>query len=1691
MKRLYILLVILFSTFSVRSQTYENSWINYSQNYYKIKIAQEGIYRIPVSTLLFAGIPVTGMDHRTMQLFHNGQEQYIYIYDQNGNFQLDGSDYVEFYGQRNDGSLDTKLYRDSTWQPNVNYSLFTDTSIYFLTFNTSLANRRITLMTDTNYNVLSPAGYFTKESYKEETNSYNEGATNTYNATEIDYTETEGWEDVSFSTNNPVSKVLNTQNMYVNGPNIEINTVLAGANSNDHNITINFPGVNFSDFYTGYHLRRYHFSLSPAAFTSSSTTFTYNAVTPGTLPDYNKFVNLSVKYPHTYDLENASAFRMFVQDASSQPKTRMDITNFNTGGTPEIILYDLTNHRRYPVVQAGNTWHAVVDNDLQTKPKTCYIVAVNQVQSISSISSSAYVSNNPGLFNNLTIPKDSAYLIITHRSLWNQALAYKTYRDFTTNNKVILIDIDELYDQFAYGIKQHPLAIKNFVKYILDNWTTVHPPQALFLVGKSIASRFTRTNAQNFTNNLVPSFGNPPSDVLLTAGLNGSVYEPKIPTGRLSALNPGQVNGYLQKAQDYETAQATLPPATWMKEVLHFGGGSSGSEQDLLRYFLNEFKRIIEDTSYGGHVTSYFKTSSAPIFIDQSRELQDRINAGVSLMTFFGHASGSDFDQSTDVPENYGNLGKYPLVIANSCFAGDIHTATPSISERFVTLPDKGSIGFIASVGLGDAGYLFLYSSNLYKNIAYKNYGQSIGKIMQQTIRDVQDTGNEGTKIVCQEMTLEGDPGIKPNNWKKPDYLMEPSNIYFTPTSITTDLDTFTVHVIVRNIAKAVPDSFNVVITRTFPNGTDSVYTVRIGHCYYADTLQLSMHVNGFNSAGINTFKSDVDLPLNTVDEIENQFNNTASAFLFITSLDAIPVYPPKFAIVPYNTVALKASTSDPLAGMKTYRFEMDTSYQAFGNPPQYSPMFRFATVTDSGGVITWSNNIQLLDSVVYYWRVANDSIQNNPVRYKWRESSFIHIPNKTGWSQKHFYQFNEDKYTNVIPDSFNRKFNFVQNTKSLNALTHASLANDVGFTMNNSVTDGEYTNACTVSPSVMIAVIDSITLRAWSTCDHTVGQENLFTLLSGICGDPANPPQGTNSCVGGNINGRSRPENIFSFRYNSPAEMLAFKNLMQSGVPAGDYILAYSWNIIDYSTVDPNFIAGLNAAGFQSSALLPNAPYIFFIQQGHPVPEHHVIGTSSQDTINFSIALFGVWDRGTIVTDLIGPSSQWNELHWKEHTIDAGITKDTTALNLYGLNAITNAFDTLRYGIQTTSFDTTLNWISAAQYPYLKMEVYLKDDALRTPPQMDKWQIYYEEVPECAVNANHNFSFHGSPISEGDTARLSIAIDNIANKPMDSLTVDFYLFDNNRVRHNLKSIKMDSLRVGQSLLATIEMDTTLGFSGNNSLWVEANPNGIHHQLEQYHFNNLAEVKFKVNRDVINPILDVTFDGIHILDRDIISGKPNISVQLHDENKFLALNDTSNFRVYLKSPSSNTEQRIYFAPPAYGSALRFTPAVLPKNSCRIDWNPVLTEDGIYTLSVEATDISKNESGKYNYRISFEVINKSTITEVLNYPNPFSTSTRFVFTLTGNEIPGYMKIQVMTVTGKIIREITQRELGNIHIGRNITDYAWDGKDEYGDQLANGVYLYRVITSIGGNTIEHRETEVDKFFKKGWGKMYLMR
>ena len=142
--------------------------------------------------------------------------------------------------------------------------------------------------------------------------------------------------------------------------------------------------------------------------------------------------------------------------------------------------------------------------------------------------------------------------------------------------------------------------------------------------------------------------------------------------------------------------------------------------------------------------------------------------------------------------------------------------------------------------------------------------------------------------------------------------------------------------------------------------------------------------------------------------------------------------------------------------------------------------------------------------------------------------------------------------------------------------------------------------------------------------------------------------------------------------------------------------------------------------------------------------------------------------------------------------------------------------------------------------------------------------------------------------------------------------------------------------------------------------------------------------------------------------------------------------------------------------------------------------------------VRARDASGNLAGGNLFQVSFRIVQEQSLSQLLPYPNPFTTSCRFVYTLTGKEEPTYFSIQILTVSGQVVKEISQNEFGAMRVGTHLSDFVWDGKDQYGDQLANGVYLYRVIAKDAqGKSIKLFSSAADPFFDKGFGKIVLLR
>jgi len=131
-------------------------------------------------------------------------------------------------------------------------------------------------------------------------------------------------------------------------------------------------------------------------------------------------------------------------------------------------------------------------------------------------------------------------------------------------------------------------------------------------------------------------------------------------------------------------------------------------------------------------------------------------------------------------------------------------------------------------------------------------------------------------------------------------------------------------------------------------------------------------------------------------------------------------------------------------------------------------------------------------------------------------------------------------------------------------------------------------------------------------------------------------------------------------------------------------------------------------------------------------------------------------------------------------------------------------------------------------------------------------------------------------------------------------------------------------------------------------------------------------------------------------------------------------------------------------------------------------------EGSHTVTVKAWDVYDNSSeGTADFIVSSSA--QMALAHVLNYPNPFTTRTEFMFE---HNMPNNMldvMIQIYTVSGKLIKTIQQSVMPEVATasaatcdcnlstgggGYRVNGIYWDGKDDYGDNIGKGVYVYKL-------------------------------
>ncbi|KEO75132.1 putative type IX secretion system sortase PorU2 [Anditalea andensis] len=1678
----YCIWLFIIVDFLVFEAVAQHEWIDFSNSYYRITTAEDGVYRVGYATLSVSGIDVTTIDPRDIRLYHRGKEVPIYAYGQeDGRF--DPEDYIEFVGKKNDATLDYDLYKNSEDLPNPYFNTHSDTTAYYLTVNPGVRGLRMSTV-DFVSPALPGASVFHAESLMVFSDQYHLGQMYDLGVRLPIYDKGQGWMGPVISKGNQRDFVFTSLGMVMNSGAFSVDIGLVGRAGATHTTAI-LAGPRVGTMrqievasYGEYDVKKISLKLQYADFNGDGSII----IRVRSLGNETTTDNISVS---------------FIKIHYPSKVTNGDFLK-------KVISYNLQgNDFEIPDIHAVYAGYDITDYDM---PKRLDLsveggvlrlpggsgngqarIILQQAQSITQISNIQKVR-----FRDI-LNQPASYVFITHESLRKASAryrdpvgAYAAYRKSTEGGSfdTLVVNMDQLYDQFSYGEKT-PLAIYNFIKaYYLR-----YQPEYLLLVGRAlgILSSVRQNNVSlNYRHHptafpfqeLVPSAGYPYSDAAFVHGLDTEFPElESLPLGRIPARTPDEVEAYLNKIKEKD---AMGVKEEWQKNLIHLSGGLSALELNRYYIFMNGFKDIAEEVYMGGHVKTFRKRSNATVeLIDISKE----INQGASLVTFFGHAAPSLIDIeigfASDPQMDYINKGKYPVLLLNGCDAGNAFGTAYTFGEDWVLTPDKGASHFIAHTNVGVDVILRRYSENFYlKAFADSSMiHQSIGKVRRAAEQEFYrryGTDPLYTSLPSM-MVMLGDPAGKIFPAPHADYEIKSTDVTLEGPNgevLNAFLDTLHLKMVVRNLGKVNLDSFDISVSRRLPDGVSIDYeNKRFRPVYRRDTIIFTIPNRAVNAYGENTFTIEINKDKN-IQEL-NYFNNSITTSHFIQMNGVFNLFPLNFSIVPNTKVDLISQTSGTDAESSVLWIQVDTTHQ-------FSSAARKEIQITSNGLTTWSLDysdiVGLKDTVTIYWRTKILEPKEGEAE-AWSVSSFSYIKNGSeGWTQRELSQFIENTKHQLFQDLVKNEWKFESLGMDLDIFTFGRSAPSLTYQNTQLLMDGiPYILNNVNNVNSRMCPNGSLGLLSFQKKDLTP-----YLVF---------PPDGFD-VLDGNTCGRV-PQIIQSIRNTAILNNTQYLIDYVNGVGEGDYVLIFSVGNVNFSNWPDIAYQKLTEFGANESTLRKlktGDPYILFGKKGmkageaiEMVADSELPEPTDRQVLQFNTRLEGHFTSGSIISPMIGPASEWKEF------FSYLIKKDVFNNNNLGQMDIIGI---ARDGNETLLVENarpehfSLEFINSIQYPYIRLRYAMDDPEAELPGQLMKWQVNYTGVPEGVLI--YNQAERAIQLREGEERGFKFEFANISPHDFtDSLVIEWIWRNRDKSKADRFFKKIAPVPAGKSTEFLIGFNS-IGMSGLNNLHVFANPRIA---LEQTYQNNIIDIKEYVS--VLpaehNPVLDVHFDGIYIMDGDLVSPTVMISAVLRDAGSLIRKKDTVGVEIAIRSNCVTCiYKRVYFNEPK----LKWYPAT-DTQDFKVEFQPGPLEDGKYSLMITATDASGNKASDKPYEITFEVVNDSQITHFYPYPNPFSSSVRFVFTVTGSQVPDQIKIQIMTVTGKVVREIFQDELGPIRIGHNLSDYAWDGRDEFGGQLANGVYIYRVLVLKNGHFMEHRSTAGDKAFKKGYGKMYLLR
>lgn len=1583
-------------------------------NLLKLYVINNGMYRLTKSDFVSAGINTATIDPRTIRLINKGIELPVHFEgESDGTF--DDTDFMDFFGERNyggvltyyNGLFDVKYTKDQY----LNY--YTDTNIYWVTWGGvhGLRYKTSPLGSSSEYEF----SYHYDNVHFEFDNLYSlgENLSNTdYRYFINDLLQGEGWFWKKFLFNNTLTHSYTFPDIIQDTAVPVYMNIWAYPGNQTHSITNEHAFaflVNGTPVDTVYSnnldIMDDTISFNSSLLLSGGNDFFFRyRPSVNFTSGFMYFDYFEIRYPRNFRF-NSNGLSFVTQSQPNDTASKIfRISGYN--GTNEINIYDVKNgYRINNISQSGDTLIFVGKGNGKFE-------VINKE-----------ISQKPMRMKQRTLPdlqtssNGADYLLIYNKKMTLPAEQLRLHRETFDGYRSVKTEVEDIYDVFNYGLED-PAALRSFIQTVYDNWA---PPKVQFvcLFGRGSLDPKRNLPTSNYYENLVPVYGNPTTDGYFVNFTEGTLsYVQKISVGRIPVYTPEEAQILVDKIIEHDTREIE----EWDKQFGFVTGGFSRAEQDQFASQSNNFINswIVSNPLKGEAFRIYRIDSAGYQTFNYSDSILNTFKQGAAIVNYVGHAATNFWDNGIEEPSILTNYDTKNVVFSFTCFTGkNSEPELRSFCEKFLLLPDRGAVGFV-----GSTGWSFVISGNNFNNYIFRAISENNLRALGDIVRKAGDymkgdTSSFSVRNMINCYNLIGDPGMKLKSPAHPEFVInenswELSNPYpvlkdtfqvtINPVNLGVFADSCKLKFTLRKNGVPVKTRDSVIYAFGFRASVSTPFVIDTMAHY---TMQIQVDPDNWNTS-------------------EDPDNNSVEFPIQLMNYSYIPLKPLDNEIVRQDSIEFVGINPILDTNSKSSRviLQLDTT-QLFSSPLKQTYFHDGITMVST----KFNVKLPIPDSnIVYYWRL-NSIVDGD----------------SSGWSEIRRIRYNP----NLIPKldykkvseslTKDRKLSFAH--RSQDSIVHIKRSESGNFYQSElyGLSYNDSLNGLILSEFQGNIFARSFGGNYWDASYFIVNDKEFYLIDPRFWGyNFAKVRKADGKIIevkNFSITGEASNDSIVNYLNTfGPSHILitvksypitldiigetAKVKLRQMGSTMVDNIINRfdKWCMISI----PNDTGGYTVSEQYSSQTT----------QGWVPAE--TTSTLTQKSIN-----------GYVNGDY-GPAERWGYLSWEKSTSN----QEKVLFDVIGIEK-SGERDTLFTDlVNNTGVD--LSGIDARDYPHISLigKVLGDTSILNTLPVLKSINLTFQPAPEFIINT-YKWVGGDTIFQYGDyTTKVNIAFENLGYSNMSG--AEFRWSTTIRDEHINLNADTVNFVIGRDSIYKANIKFKLYFEEIGPIIPDYLPITLtvvplNNQNEFYTYNNILYRNVKIKNEEPPEVLTVKIDGRELHNGDKVNMGSEVYSLLKDIKQ---IPDTSLIRVFL-----NGNYQPYYNGSTLSSSVSSLDLTNSANEFSFEMKPDF-EPGENTLTFHY----RNSLHSQYDTLAFTVIadNEFRVENLFNYPNPMRTETKFMFDLNGASEVSSAVIKIYTVTGRQIKTI---EIFNPVNGLNETE--WDGRDDDGDLIANGTYLYRLL------------------------------